>query len=186
MCMKWHGAWLYGVHRTCAETATVSCATSHVSAVSTPLRWIYIYKIKRWKKRGKKAIRSCRITCERSESTRERRIALYESDHQLHVFRPMVFCRLESDILYRVSALCTMSVVFVRWTVATINLEKQKQTLLHEAEQLSKLTTEGPVRRGNNFGHAKIGNYPQTSKPHPDSMSPPCPTTKARVSLDWK
>ena len=27
-----------------AETAAVSCGTSHVSAVSTSLRWIYIYK----------------------------------------------------------------------------------------------------------------------------------------------
>ena len=40
LCMKWHGAWLYGVHRTCSETAAVSCGTSHASAVSTPLRWI--------------------------------------------------------------------------------------------------------------------------------------------------
>ena len=37
LCMKWHGAWLYGVHRTCAETAAVSCGTSHASAVTTPL-----------------------------------------------------------------------------------------------------------------------------------------------------
>ena len=36
LCMEWHGAWLYGVHRTCAETAAVSCGTSHASAVSTP------------------------------------------------------------------------------------------------------------------------------------------------------
>ena len=41
LCMKWHGAWLYDVHRTCAETAAVSCGTSHASAVSTPLRWIF-------------------------------------------------------------------------------------------------------------------------------------------------
>ena len=41
LCMKWHDAWLYGVHRTCAETAVVSCGTSHASAVSTPLRWIF-------------------------------------------------------------------------------------------------------------------------------------------------
>ena len=41
LCMKWHGAWLYGVLRTCAETAAVSRGTSHVSAVSTPLRWIF-------------------------------------------------------------------------------------------------------------------------------------------------
>ena len=41
LCMKGHGAWLYGVHRTCAETAAVSCGTSHASTVSTPLRWIF-------------------------------------------------------------------------------------------------------------------------------------------------
>ena len=40
LCMKWHGAWLYGVHRTCAETAAVSCGTSHASAC-TPLWWIF-------------------------------------------------------------------------------------------------------------------------------------------------
>ena len=40
LCMKWHSAWLYDVHRTCAETAAVPCGTSHASAVSTPLRWI--------------------------------------------------------------------------------------------------------------------------------------------------
>ena len=48
LCMKWHGAWLYGVHRTCAETAAVSCGTSHASAVSTSLRWIF--KKTRYKK----------------------------------------------------------------------------------------------------------------------------------------
>ena len=41
LCMKWHGAWLYGVHRTCAKTAAVSCGTSHATAVSTPLWWIF-------------------------------------------------------------------------------------------------------------------------------------------------
>ena len=41
LCMKWHGAWLYGVHRTCAETAAVSCCTSHASAVIIPLWWIF-------------------------------------------------------------------------------------------------------------------------------------------------
>ena len=40
LCMKWHGAWLYGVHRTCAEMVAVSCGTSHASTVSTPLWWI--------------------------------------------------------------------------------------------------------------------------------------------------
>ena len=41
LCMKWHGALLYGVHRTSTETAAVSCGTSHASAVSTPLLWIF-------------------------------------------------------------------------------------------------------------------------------------------------
>ena len=41
LCMKWHGAWLYAVHRTCAEMAAVSCVISHASAVSTPLLWIF-------------------------------------------------------------------------------------------------------------------------------------------------
>ena len=41
LCMKWHGAWLYGVHRTCAEIAAVSYGTSHTSALSTPLQWIF-------------------------------------------------------------------------------------------------------------------------------------------------
>ena len=41
LCMKWHGVWLYGVHSTCAKTASVSCGTSHASAVSTPLRRIF-------------------------------------------------------------------------------------------------------------------------------------------------
>ena len=67
---------LYGVHRTCAETAAVSCGTSHDSAVSTPLlRWIF-------KNALLIKLHSCRITYERSESARERRIALYKSDQQ--------------------------------------------------------------------------------------------------------
>ena len=44
LCMKWHGEWLYGVHRTCRDwlsLAADSCGTSHASAVSTPLRWIF-------------------------------------------------------------------------------------------------------------------------------------------------
>ena len=62
------------VHRTCAETASVSRGTSHVSVVSTPLWWIF-------KNALYKASHSCKITCERSESARERRIALYKSNH---------------------------------------------------------------------------------------------------------
>ena len=56
LCMKWHGAWLYGVHRTCAETAAVSCGTSHANAVSTPLRWIFKKKKKKKKNRYKKLV----------------------------------------------------------------------------------------------------------------------------------
>ena len=64
LCMKWHGAWLYGVHRTCTETAAVSCGTSHASAVSTPLWWIF-------KKRAIKASHSCRTSYKRNESAQE-------------------------------------------------------------------------------------------------------------------
>ena len=64
LCMKCHGAQLYGVHITCAKTAAVSCGTSHASAVSTPLRWIL-------KKCAIKASHSYRTTCECSESAQE-------------------------------------------------------------------------------------------------------------------
>ena len=76
LCMKWHGAWLYGVcrmRRDWLSLAADSCGTSHASAVSTPLWWIF-------QKRAIKSIYSCRITCECSESARERRIVLYKSD----------------------------------------------------------------------------------------------------------
>ena len=69
-----HGCITYGVHRTCAETAAVSCGTSHASAVSTPLWRIF-------KNAPRKASHSCGITCELSESARKRRIALYKSNH---------------------------------------------------------------------------------------------------------
>ena len=49
----------------CTGASAVSCGTSHASAVSTPLRWIF-------KKRAiKKACHSCRTTGERSESAQE-------------------------------------------------------------------------------------------------------------------
>ena len=67
LCMKWHGAWLYGVHSICAETAAVSCGTSHASAVSTPLQWIFNKQTKMRYKAG----HSCRTTCEHSESAQE-------------------------------------------------------------------------------------------------------------------
>ena len=60
LCMKRHGAWLYGVHRICTEMAAVSCGTSHASTVSTPLRWIF-----------KKKTRYKASHCKRSESAQE-------------------------------------------------------------------------------------------------------------------
>ena len=44
LCMKWHAAWLYGVHRMRRDwlsLAADTCGTSHASAVSTPLWWIF-------------------------------------------------------------------------------------------------------------------------------------------------
>ena len=61
-----HGCMVYTER---AETAAVSCGTSHVSAVSTPLRWIV-------KNVLENVIHSGRITRERSEYARERRIEL--------------------------------------------------------------------------------------------------------------
>ena len=60
-------------YRERVEMAAISCGTSHASAVSTPLRWIF-------KNALEKTSHSCRITCGRSESARERRTALYKSD----------------------------------------------------------------------------------------------------------
>ena len=63
-----------------AEMAAVSCGTSHASVVTTPLWWTVknaLYKV----------IHSCRITCKRSESAGERRIALYKSDQQQQLVR---------------------------------------------------------------------------------------------------
>ena len=71
LCMKWHGPWLYGVHRTCAETAAVSCSTSHASAVSTPLRWIF-------RKRAIKLVTHVDHMRAQWVCSRERRIALYK------------------------------------------------------------------------------------------------------------
>ena len=68
LCMKWYGAWLYGVHRTCAETAAISCGTSHASAVSTPLR--RIFKRMHYKK--------LLTHVKPHVCSRERRIALYK------------------------------------------------------------------------------------------------------------
>ena len=59
LCMKRHGAWLYGVHRTCAETAAFSRDTSHASAE--------VYHFGEYSNRAIKShSHSFRITCDKS------------------------------------------------------------------------------------------------------------------------
>ena len=62
-CMKWHGAWLSGVHRTRRDGSSL--------ILHQPCQYCKY-----------QASHSCRITCERSEPAREWRIALYKSDQQ--------------------------------------------------------------------------------------------------------
>ena len=81
-----HGCMVY---TECADMAAVSCGTSHASAVSTPLRWIFKNTLYR-------SIHSCRITWECSESAREQRIALYKSNQQQQVYIKMLLCAAQS------------------------------------------------------------------------------------------
>ena len=75
LCMKWHGAWLYGVHRTRWDGSSF---TWHQPCQ----RCKYTLLVDS----AKKAIHSCRIIiCEHSESAREQRISLYKSDQQQQV-----------------------------------------------------------------------------------------------------
>ena len=53
LCMKWHGTWLYGLHRTCAH------AHQPCQRLSTPLRWIF----------KKRAIKSCSHSCRITHSS---------------------------------------------------------------------------------------------------------------------
>ena len=71
-----HGCMVYTER---AETAAASRGISHTIAVSTPLPWIFIKAYK------KLVTHVDRITCEGSESARERRIALYKIDHHVSV-----------------------------------------------------------------------------------------------------
>ena len=67
----------FGGHSKTRYKKLVTHVESHASAVSTPLRWIL-------KNVLQNASHSCRITCERSESARERRTnsATYKRDQQ--------------------------------------------------------------------------------------------------------
>ena len=77
LCMKWHSAWLYGVHRTRRDGSRFMWhqPCQHCK---------YTTSVDIKKRAIKKAIHSCRITFERSESALERRIALYKSNHHHH------------------------------------------------------------------------------------------------------
>ena len=74
LCMKRHGAWLHGVHRTRRDGSSFMwhqpCQRCKYTTSVIFHKTLY------------KAIHSCRITCEHSEPARERRIALYKSDQQ--------------------------------------------------------------------------------------------------------
>ena len=75
LCMKWHGAWLYGVHRTRRDGSSFMWHQPCQRCKYTTS--VDIQKLTHYKS---KASHSCRITCQRSDSAWERRIALYKSD----------------------------------------------------------------------------------------------------------
>ena len=111
LCLKWHGAWLYGVHRTCAEMAAVSYGTSHASAVSTPLRWIVKNKI------CYKASHSSRTTCHSSGAVWESRWTSWA----VRPNEPSGF-RGRKDLLHRASALVTTCPYYVSWHLRTLSI----------------------------------------------------------------
>jgi len=63
------------VYTELAKTAAVSCGASHVSAVSTPLRWVL-------KMSYKKLFTDVESLASAVKSARERRTVLYKSDQQ--------------------------------------------------------------------------------------------------------
>ena len=69
------------VHAERTKMAAVSCGTSHVSAVSTPLQWIF-------KNTLQKASHSCRITCKCSGSAQERYIKVINNNNNKHSVLP--------------------------------------------------------------------------------------------------
>ena len=73
LCMKWHGAWLYDVHRTHRDSSSFMWHQPRQCCKYTTLMDI---------EKHAKGSYSCRITCERSESAQERRKALYNSYQQ--------------------------------------------------------------------------------------------------------
>ena len=77
LCMKRHGEWLHGAHRTRRDGGRFMW---HQPCQ----RCKYTTSVDIQKRAIKQASHSCRIPCERSESARERRITLYKSNHHHH------------------------------------------------------------------------------------------------------
>ena len=120
-----HGCMVYTER---AEMAAVSCGTSHASTVSTPLRWIFK------KCTIKSYSHSCRITCERSESARERRIALYKNDYQ-QIFQTSV-CQPQQTLAAVVTSVQSICRTFKSNYKLTWNLQTWLVTCLPFDRQL--------------------------------------------------
>ena len=81
LCMKWHAAWLYGVHRTRRDGSSFTwhqpCQhCKHTTSVNIQ------------KTRCKKLVIHVEsITCEHGESDRDQKIAPYKSDKQTTVYQ---------------------------------------------------------------------------------------------------
>ena len=107
LCMKWHGAWLYGVRRTCWDSSSFMwhqpcrrCKyTTSVDIQNHAITW--------------KAGHSCGITCERSESAREWRKALYESNHLLWKTGPSCWTH-DSDNTFTAGNFCLKEIFLLR------------------------------------------------------------------------
>ena len=95
-----------------AETAAVSRGTSYASAINTPLQWIF-------KNALYKAVHSCRITCECSESDREQRIALYK---QSSIKKTTTHVRFDLCVSFG----CIVSTVFFRESYVRRNANSER------------------------------------------------------------
>ena len=115
-------AWMYGAHRTCAETAAVSRGTSHLTtkqrySMHIPFRWIFRNAL------SKAAVtHSEYIRLERSGSARNQRIGLFS--RHCEALRAHVEMRRSSS---RCSRNHNNRVWFFRWVFCTINKLKQNE-----------------------------------------------------------
>ena len=80
LCIKWHGAWLNGIHR------TQCCGVRSSFKRHQPCQYCKYTTLVTNQNAPLKASHSCRISSEHSESARERRTALYKNNplQQLH------------------------------------------------------------------------------------------------------